>query len=334
MWAKRIGAIVLAAILIGGAVLLRRAVTGGSDSPTTEPPASATAVTCIPELESACRALAARDAGIQLTIEPAGSTYERVVADPSSAPEAWVTMAPWPAMVSSAVAVNGGTEPFPTDLAVGTTDVVMVGRTARMGALTQHCGTLSWRCVGDVAGQPWPSVGGEAAWGVVKPSHADAAQSAVGLLGFSTIVSDYWGRTDYTGADLENDDAFQSWLARFERAIPTYGDAANTPFALLLAQPRLDVVATTGAEVAETAGAQAPDLTTSPPNVQPHPQAELVVAGGEAADGIAHGMLSVVPGLKGWSAPSGGQPTPPVGTGMPGPDVMIALRDLWEGVAK
>ena len=34
MWAKRIGAILLAAILIGGAVLLRRAVTGGSDSPT------------------------------------------------------------------------------------------------------------------------------------------------------------------------------------------------------------------------------------------------------------------------------------------------------------
>ena len=139
-------------------------VTGGSDSPTTEPPASATAVTCIPELESACRALAARDAGIQLTIEPAGSTYERVVADPSSAPEAWVTMAPWPAMVSSAVAVNGGTEPFrPTSPSARRTSS-WSGARRGMGALTQHCGTLSWRCVGDVAGQPWPSVGGEAAW--------------------------------------------------------------------------------------------------------------------------------------------------------------------------
>ena len=36
-------------------------------------------------------------------------------------------------MVSSAVAVNGGTEPFPTDLAVGTTDVVMVGRNGEDG---------------------------------------------------------------------------------------------------------------------------------------------------------------------------------------------------------
>ena len=111
----------------------RRAVTGDSDSPATEPPASATAVTCIPELESACRALAAGDPGIHLTVEPAGTTYERVVADPSSAPQAWVTLAPWPAMVSSAVAVNGGTDPFPTDLAVGTTDVVMVGRNAEDG---------------------------------------------------------------------------------------------------------------------------------------------------------------------------------------------------------
>src|SRR6476620_9697420 len=142
MWAKRIGAIVLAAILIGGAVLLRRAVTGGSDSPTTEPPASASAVTCIPELEAACRTLAAGDPGVELTIEPAGTTYERVVADPSSAPEAWITLAPWPAMVSNAVAVNGGTDPYQTDLAVGTTDVVMVGRNPRMGALTEHCGTL------------------------------------------------------------------------------------------------------------------------------------------------------------------------------------------------
>ena len=107
---------------------------------------------------------------------------------------------------------------------------------------------------------------------------------------------------------------------------------------LLLTQLRARETCNSSARVTpsggETAGAQASDLTTSPPNVQPHPQAELVVAGGEAADRIAHAMLSVVPGLKGWSAPSGGQPTAPVGTGMPGPDVMIALRDLWEGVAK
>jgi hypothetical protein len=143
MWAKRIGAILLAAILIGGAVLLRRAVTGGSDAPTTEPPASATAVTCIPELESACRALAAGDPGIQVTIEPAGATYERVVADPSSAPAAWIT-APWPAMVSSAVAVNGGTEPALPDRPRRRWHapmVAMVGLAARCGALTQHCGT-------------------------------------------------------------------------------------------------------------------------------------------------------------------------------------------------
>src|SRR5262245_58953868 len=333
MWAKRLGAIVLAAVLIGGALLIRRAVTGGSDSPTSEPPSTGTAVTCVPELETACRALATADEGVELTVEQAGATYERVVADPTTAPDAWITLAPWPQMVSSAVAVNGGDDPFPTNLAVGTTDLVMVGRNARMRVLTEHCGTLSWRCVGDAAGQPWPSIGGQEAWGVVKPAHADAARSAVGLLGFSTIVRDYWGSTDYTGADLESDDAFQSWLARFEAAIPTYGDAASTPLALLLAQPRLDVVATTRAEVDETAGAQASDLTVSPPNVQPRPQAELVVAGGPTAGRVARSMASIVPTLPGWTVRSGG-PAPPTGTGLPGPDVMIALRDLWQGVAK
>src|SRR5262245_30160734 len=131
MWAKRLGAIVVAAVLIGGALLIRRAVTGGSDSPTSAPSSTATAVTCVPELEAACRALARSDEQVEVTIEPAGATYERVVADPSTAPDAWVTLAPWPQMVSSAVGVNGGDDPFPTDLAVGTSDLVMVGRAPR-----------------------------------------------------------------------------------------------------------------------------------------------------------------------------------------------------------
>ena len=44
MWAQRLGAIALAAVLIVGAVLLRRAISGGSDSPATEPSSSVTTV--------------------------------------------------------------------------------------------------------------------------------------------------------------------------------------------------------------------------------------------------------------------------------------------------
>ncbi|HEY8094071.1 MAG TPA: hypothetical protein VID93_09810 [Acidimicrobiales bacterium] len=339
MWAKRIGAVVAAVALVGGAILLRRAVDGGSGSggsSSTDPPAGKTAVVCIPELEAACQALAAADDGLALTIEPAGTTYERVVADPTSAPAVWVTLDPWPQMVSSAVAVSGADDPFPAGGApVAISDLVMVGRTPRMAALQAHCGTTTWRCIGEAAGQPWEELGGEAAWGVLKPSHADAAESAVGLLSFATIVTDYWGSADYTGTDLQNDDAFLSWLGRLEGAIPTYGDAANTPLSIMLSQPRIDVVGTTAAEIRDQAGAQAGDLTGAAPAGPVPPLAQVVVAGDDHAQAVwTSAALRDGLNASSWKAPSTGSPELPAGTGLPPPDVMIALRDLWQGVAK
>ena len=169
---------------------------------------------------------------------------------------------------------------------------------------------------------------------MLKPSHADAAQSAVGLLAFSTVVSDYWGSTDYTGTDLQNDDAFLSWLGRFEGAIPTYGDEVNTPLSILLAQPRLDVVGTTVAEVNQEAGAQMEDLVVS--------SAERATAStGRGGGGRGRPRRRGRGGLAGLDHRSGrldravdGRSTTPTGTGLPPPDVMIALRDLWQGVAK
>ena len=316
--------------------MLRRAFDDDSGSASGPSGGSApTTVICASELASACRALRAADGELDVTVEPAGATYERVVADPGSAPDVWLAFHPWPQMVSRAVVLGGGDDPFPASSAVASSDLAMVGRDARVAALTEHCGgTLGWRCVGDAAGQPWSALGGQEAWGVLKPSHADAAQSAIGLLAFSTVVSDYWGSTDYTGTDLENDDAFLSWLGRFEGAVPTYGDAVNTPLSILLAQPRIDVVGTTVAEVEEKAGAQRDGLTVNPPNVQPAPKAEVVVAGGEAAAQVAsRAELRDALSRAGWAMPPSGASSAPTGTGLPGPDVMIALRDLWEGVA-
>ena len=117
MWAKRIGAVALAVALVVGAVVLRRIVddhSGGSGSSSTDSGPATTTVVCIPELETACRALTSADDSLELTIEPAGTTYDRVVKDPGSAPAVWVTLDPWPAMVSSAVVVGGGEAPFST----------------------------------------------------------------------------------------------------------------------------------------------------------------------------------------------------------------------------
>jgi hypothetical protein len=339
MWAKRIGAIVAAVALITGGLLVRRALDddgGGSGGSTTEPPAGATTVVCIPELVAACQAVAAADSTLAIEVEEAGTTYERLVDDPSSAPAVWVTLAPWSQMVANAVALAGEPDPFAFAGAVAVSDLVMVGRSARMDAIAAHCGgAITWRCVGDNAGRPWADLGGQEAWGVLKPSHADAAASAAGLLSFATIVTDYWGSVDYTGTDLQNDDAFLSWLNRLEAAIPTYGDAVNTPLSILLAQPRLDVVGTTAAEVDQKAGAQAGDLTTASPASPTLPLAEVVVAGGPAAQELFDGTtLRDALNATGWSAPATGSPELPTGTGLPPADVMIALRDLWKGVAR
>jgi hypothetical protein len=330
VWAKRLGAILLAAALIVGGLLVRRALDdddgaggGGSGDGGT------TTVVCIPELESTCRRLAADNDDLQLTIEDAGATYERVAADPASAPDAWITLHPWPEMARRAATLGGGDDPFPAAVAVAESPFAAVGRTARAEVMAAHCGEVTWRCIGEVAGQPWASVGGQESWGVVKPSHADAARSASGLLSFAVIVSDYWGSTDFTGTDLENDDAFLSWLNRFEAAIPTYGDDANTPLDIMLAQPRIDVVGTTLAEVNEKAGTQMDDLVIGGPTA---PRAEVVVAGRADVDELGRTIVEQDPGLVGWRVSE--EPVSPSGTGLPSADVMIALRDLWRGVAR
>ncbi len=208
----------LAAALIAGGLLVRRALDGNDDdSGTGASDDGTTTVVCIPELESACRELAADDDGVQLTIEDAGATYERVAADPASAPDAWVTLHPWPGMASRAATLGGGDDPFPSTVAVAHGPFAAVGRTARWNVLASHCGALTWRCVGEVAGQPWTSIGGDQAWGVIKPSHADAARSASGLLSFAVIV----GR-------LLGFDGLHGYRPRERRRLPVVAEPARS----------------------------------------------------------------------------------------------------------
>ena len=137
--------------------------------------------------------------------------------------------------------VSGGDDPFPpVARRWPSASWSMVGRTPRMAAL--H-GALrrppTWRCVGDAAGAAVGGPRGRGGLGVLKPSHADAAavcRRAPGVLHDRQPTTG--APTDYTGTDLQNDDAFLSWLGRLEGAIPTYGDDANTPLSILLAQPR------------------------------------------------------------------------------------------------
>ena len=78
------------------------------------------------------------------------------MADPSGAPDVWVTLNPWPGMASRVATLGGGDEPFPTHGGRRPRALfVAVGRAARWTCWPRTAARITWRCVGDIAGQPW-----------------------------------------------------------------------------------------------------------------------------------------------------------------------------------
>src|SRR5687767_3875300 len=58
------------------------------------------ALVCVPELERVCKELAGD--GIEVTIEEAGKTADRLAGTDVIEHDAWLTLAPWPEMAAAA----------------------------------------------------------------------------------------------------------------------------------------------------------------------------------------------------------------------------------------
>ena len=69
----------------------------------------------------------------------------------------------------------------------------------------------------------------------MKPGHADASTDGQGLLVLGQAAADYFGRTDLSTLDLDDDNDFQQWLVGLERAVPP---APRSPLARLLRDRR------------------------------------------------------------------------------------------------
>jgi hypothetical protein len=218
---------------------------------------------------------------------------------------------------------------FPTTAPLASSKLALVGRTAQMGVLGQHCASApAWKCLGEVAGAPWTDIGGQAAWGTIKPAHESAATSARGLLTFANAVVSWFGRADLTTSDLA-DEAFLDWVRRLERSIPSFGGPETTPFEQMLLLPEINVVGTTEAEVESEAGARRSELALTYP--APMAQADAVVA--SSADGALPASsieaLSTALQSASWAAPT----APPDG-GLPPTPLLQALRQLWSEVTR
>lgn len=336
--ATRLLALVVAIGLVAGALLLRAALDGGDDggsasgaSTTLAPSTTAVApvrVVCASELAAACDAL--RAGGATTAVAPAGDTAAGLSSGAEGGPDVWLTLAGWPEIVDDARQRADLPPVLGQRVVLGSSPLVLVGRSERMASLGERCGgrpdAITWRCVGDVAGLPWEQVApsAEPAWGQVKPSHASPVDAAAGLLVFSSAVVSYFGRSDVSRIDFETDDGFQRWVARLEQAIPTFGDSQTTPLDRLLLLPEVDVVGTTEAEA--TTKAPPDRYTVTYP--APMGRADAVAMSGEPLAPELVATVTEALTATGWRPPEQGD------DGLPSPGAMVALQQLWQEVVR
>ena len=366
--AKRALALLAATAMIGGSLAIRSFVldgggSGGGDNNHDDDGPSH--LVCIPELEDACRTLAARsDGDVTVAIEAAGETEARLVASaPGDDPglDGWLTLAPWPQIVEDARSrANADALLGAPSGPLARSPLVLVVRTDRAAALAPRCTgrIVGWRCLGDAAGKEWTDLGGEETWGTVKLAHEDATSSASGALIVGQAVGHFLTTpdvavTEISRIDWESSDAFAAWFQRLEGAVPRNGfnPPAGSPFVQFL-QGRFveyDAVAALEAEVAP-ALASASGLGDAVTVAYPEPvgTADVVFVpvldsrsasrlGDRATGAEARAALAEA----GWRVegedPAPGVPdSPPLpdGDGLPSPGALDALRALWEEIAR
>ena len=94
-------------------------------------------------------------------------------------PDAWITFSPLERLAVD----ETGVEAFEDPTALASTRLVVVSRAERDAVLVAACGgAVTWNCIGENAGQPWSSLGGDATWGDLAPGHDNPTERGAGLL--------------------------------------------------------------------------------------------------------------------------------------------------------
>lgn len=357
---KRVFALLGAIGLIAAAVLVRGLIDGdiggddpgggGSDAPKTE-----FTIVCVTELASVCDQLREENDKLAVRVEEAQTTLDTLIAsdlDPAAAGfDGWLTVNPYPAQVTEqrerallgpALGEGAGV--------LARSPMAIVGWNDRLEPLAAACGgTVSWRCIGEQAGQPWSSVGGQELWGAVKPGQANPAETATGLLTVSQATASYFGSSNFASNDF-GDPAFEAWFSRLERAVPSYPIPPRTPLddMLSLGQSTFDVAGSPEAIAAPAVARSrySSNLTLLYPDPMVTADVVLVPLQGapndEDVSELAESSTLRAALLDGgWRVP--GSPLPasadpglalPDSDGLPRPGVVEALRDKWLEVTR
>lgn len=339
---RRVGAVVGAIAMVAVAFVVRSALDddgsggGGGDG-------GPVRLACVDELADACRALAADDADVELTVASAGelvATFTDPEVRGEDAPyDAWATIDPLPLVVDARRDRAGDAALFgESTTPLAATRLVLVAGEDRAGALVTACGesseqnsddlVVSWRCVGDEAGVAWSELEGETGWGPFRPAFADPTDTASGLVVLGQAGTAYFGGPDYASNDF--DAAFRSWLAGVEQAMPNLG---GDPLAVL-AQRGPAAYGAVGALEAEAEAALAGTRYEDDLRVlYPAPMATAVASlapvegspGAEAATDLAEPLRDAL-AEEGWDVDD------PEPAGLPSAGVLDALEQLWREV--
>jgi hypothetical protein len=357
---RRVLALLLAAGMIFGAWQLRSAREEQAREASGESPEAEQGdltLSCADALQAVCADLAQqlRDDGHDVGTQPApGGPATGAGTEGVPPAGALLTFAPLQELVAGAAA---GATPTPSappgeePTALARSPLVVAMLDERAQVLVEHCGgTLTWLCVGDAmeAGR-WADIGGDAAWGTLKPAQPDPASSEVGLLVLGQLAAAYFERSDPSARDVEADSGFFAWFSRLQGAMAP--PAAGDPLGRMIAMggSSIDVLAVPEAQAVDLlvrSSQRAPNLRLHP--IEPVATADVVVrpvGQDEAVQELVNAVRERAPALlaaAGWRV-DGQPPQGPLGaaaveelgtlpedTGLPSAGTIAGLRRMWE----
>jgi hypothetical protein len=277
-----------------------------------------TTVVCARDLAEACRALEA-DGDADVTIEDAGTTYERLVAGDDVA-DAWLVLQPWPEMVDVGTRGSSGADRFVGgDPVLARSPLVLVTVVDRRG--TEPCveADAGWGCLGEAA-----RAGARIGW-------PDPASTASGRLALGAATVGFFGTSAVSTNDFAGE--FELWRADVLEAAGPQPDPTRT----LLVNPAAFQLGVTTEAAHALATREATERNVSRLRfLYPEPvvTADVVLAAIDGSDlpedlvaGARDALLE-----RGWRGPGGrGAPddAPPLpdGTNLPSAGVLVALGE-------
>lgn len=295
---SRIVALVIAMVLIVGAVIVRGVIDDNGSPSSSRSHEGPIRVVCATEVYDACASL--DPSRYEVRGEDAAVTAATLSGDAAPTFDVWITPSSWPGIVDDARTRSGGSAALVAEEEqVARSPIVVVGGT-------------------DVAGCDWHCLGGKSfTLGAAPPT------SALGTIELGAAATGYFGKATFAANDL--DTQFRSWLEGMTQRVVANDQPVTT---LLQSRAFFDAAISTEAAARTQLDAASADRKAGLSLQYPAPVAYVDVVAVDvdpARARVAAGVARTVGALlqsRGWKQPSSAT------DGLPRPGVLAALRDL------